>query len=169
MTNCVGGSIIVDAARKNKVKKFIYFQTALCYGLKPQIKPIPLDHPIKPEGSSYAISKTTNELYLELSGLDYVTFRLANVVGPRNLQDGLFLSRLKKGQKCFVTDTSRDFVFVRFSKNSYKGLRWVGNGTYHFSSGEDIKINKLYDEIVKAMKLNHHPKPSASTRTRCVQ
>ena len=67
LTNCVGGSIIVDVA-KNKVKRFIYFQTALCYGLKPLTQPIKLDHPINPKGSSYAISKTTNELYLELSG-----------------------------------------------------------------------------------------------------
>ena len=56
LTNCVGGSIIVDAARKNKVKKFIYFQTALCYGLNPRFG-IPLDHPIKPEGSSYVLKK----------------------------------------------------------------------------------------------------------------
>ena len=81
MTNCVGGSNIVSAAKKFNVKRFVYYQTALCYGLSPQQSPIRLDHPRKPEGSSYAISKTANELYLELSGLDFVTFRLANVIG----------------------------------------------------------------------------------------
>ena len=30
LTNCVGGSNIVDAARKFGVKRFVYFQTALC-------------------------------------------------------------------------------------------------------------------------------------------
>ena len=60
LTNCVGGAILVDAAKKNNVKRFIYFQTALCYGLKPIEQPITLNHPRKPEGSSYAISKTTN-------------------------------------------------------------------------------------------------------------
>ena len=78
LTNCVGGSNIIDAAKRVGVKRFVYFQTALCYGLKPQEQPITLNHPRKPEGSSYAISKTANELYLELSGLDFVTFRLAN-------------------------------------------------------------------------------------------
>ena len=77
LTNCLGGANIVDAAKRHGVSRFVYFQTALCYGLKPLEQPITLNHPHKPEGSSYAISKTTNELYLELSGIDYVTFRLA--------------------------------------------------------------------------------------------
>ena len=85
MTNCVGGANVVDLSLKFNVNRFVYFQTALCYGLKPDISPIPLSHPRRPAGSSYAISKTTNELYIELSGLDFVTFRLANVIGPRNV------------------------------------------------------------------------------------
>ena len=60
LTNCVGGSNIVDAARKFAVKRFVYFQTALCYGLKPMQQPIRLDHPRLPGGSSYAITKTAN-------------------------------------------------------------------------------------------------------------
>ena len=73
LTNCVGGSNIVDAAKKFGVKRFVYFQTSLCYGLKPLHQPIRLDHPRLPGGSSYAITKTANELYLELSGIDFVT------------------------------------------------------------------------------------------------
>ena len=73
LTNCVGGSNVVDAAKKFSVKRFVYFQTSLCYGLKPLQQPIRLDHPRLPGGSSYAITKTTNELYLELSGVNFVT------------------------------------------------------------------------------------------------
>ena len=85
ITNCVGGSNVIDLAKKYDVQRFIYYQTALCYGLKPTKQPIPIDYPRNPAGSSYSISKTTNEYYLELSGLDFVTFRLANVIGPRNV------------------------------------------------------------------------------------
>ena len=63
LTNCVGGSNIIQLSKKFNVKRFIYFQTALCYGLKPNEQPITLDHPRNPEGSSYAITKTTNELF----------------------------------------------------------------------------------------------------------
>ena len=49
LTNCVGGANLVDAAKRFGVGRFIYFQTALCYGLKPLQQPIRLDHPRLPE------------------------------------------------------------------------------------------------------------------------
>ena len=84
LTNCVGGSNVISAAVEHDVKRFIYFQTSLCYGLKPLEQPITLSHPKFPASTSYAITKTANEDFLEIC-LDFVTFRLANVVGPRNV------------------------------------------------------------------------------------
>jgi len=162
LTNCVGGSILVDAAKRNGVKRFIYFQTALCYGLKPIEQPITLNHPRKPEGSSYAISKTANELYIELSGIDYVTFRLANVIGPRNVAGPLpiFFQRLKDGKQCFITKSRRDFVFVKdLAKTVVKACDGVGHGAYHFSSGSDVSVLELYDAVVKAMGISTYPQP----------
>ena len=162
LTNCVGGANIVDASKRNGVKRFIYFQTALCYGLKPQEQPITLNHPRNPEGSSYAISKTANELYLELSGIDFVTFRLANVIGPRNVAGPLpiFYQRLKDGKKCFITKSRRDFVFVKdLARTVVQACDGVGNGAYHFSSGGDVAITELYDAVVKAMGLSEYPEP----------
>ncbi|MBV8157098.1 MAG: NAD-dependent epimerase/dehydratase family protein, partial [Dyella sp.] len=115
LTNCVGGTNLIHAAKANGVGRFIYFQTALCYGVKPLQQPIRLDHPKLPANSSYAISKTVTEDYLEISGIDYVSFRLANVIGPRNVSGPLpiFFDRLTQGKKCFVTKARRDFVFVK--------------------------------------------------------
>ena len=162
LTNCVGGAILVDAAKKHGVKRFIYFQTALCYGLKPLEQPITLNHPRKPEGSSYAISKTANELYIELSGIDFVTFRLANVVGPRNVAGPLpiFYQRLKDGKKCFVTKSRRDFVFVKdLARTVVRACDGTGHGAYHFSSGSDVAVSDLYDAVVKAMEIQPYPEP----------
>ena len=161
LTNCVGGSNIVDAAKKFGVARFIYFQTALCYGLKPLQQPIRLDHPRFPSASSYAISKTANEYYIELSGIDFVTFRLANVVGPRNVAGPLpiFYQRLKDGKQCFVTNARRDFVFVKdLARVVVRAIDGVGHGTYHFSSGKDVAIQELYDAVVTALGINGAPK-----------
>jgi len=160
LTNCVGGSNIVDAAKKFDVRRVVYFQTALCYGLKPTQQPIRLDHPRFPGSSSYAISKTANEYYLELSGVDYVTFRLANVVGPRNVAGPLpiFYQRIKDGKQCFVTEARRDFVFVKdLARVVLQACDGVGQGAYHFSSGKDIAIQELYDAVVNAMDLVEKP------------
>lgn len=162
LTNCVGGANLIQAAKRGKVGRFIYFQTALCYGLKPVQQPIRLDHPKNPASSSYAISKTAAEDYLEISGLDYVTFRLANVVGPRNVSGPLpiFFQRLKHGKRCFVTKARRDFVFVKdLARNVIKAADGTGHGAYHFSSGKDIAIQDLYDAVVSAMELKAYPAP----------
>jgi UDP-glucose 4-epimerase len=162
MTNVVGGVNLIKAAKANNVSRFIYFQTALCYGVKPLQNPIPLDHPKNQANSSYAISKTVTEDYLTISGLDYVTFRLANVIGPRNVSGPLpiFFQRLSEGKKCFVTNARRDFVFVKdLARTVIKATDGKGHGPYHFSSGSDIAIRTLYDAVVKAMRLNKYPEP----------
>jgi nucleoside-diphosphate-sugar epimerase len=162
LTNCVGGSNIVRASVENNVKRFIYFQTALCYGVKPLQQPIQLDHPKFPANSSYAITKTANEDFIEISGLDFVTFRLANVVGPRNVSGPLpiFYQRLKDGKQCFITNSRRDFVFVKdLAKSVLKACDGIGKGAYHFSSGTDISIKELYDAVVTAMGLEVYPEP----------
>jgi nucleoside-diphosphate-sugar epimerase len=162
LTNCVGGSNLIQAAKANGVGRFIYFQTALCYGVKPLQQPIRLDHPKLPANSSYAISKTVTEDYLEISGIDYVSFRLANVIGPRNVSGPLpiFFDRLTQGKKCFVTKARRDFVFVKdLARNVIRAIDGVGHGAYHFSSGGDVAIQELYDAVVTAMELPEHPQP----------
>ncbi len=162
MTNVVGGANIIGASKALKVKRFIYFQTALCYGVKPEEQPITLSHKKNPANSSYAISKTTTEDYLTISGLDYVTFRLANVIGPRNVSGPLpiFFDRLMQKKKCFVTPAKRDFVYVGdLAKAVLKAVDGVGRGAYHFSSGTDIAIKELYDAVVSAMALDNYPEP----------
>lgn len=162
LTNSVGGSNIVQASVSHGVKRFIYFQTSLCYGLKPLEQPITLNHPKFPASTSYAITKTANEDFLEISGLNFVTFRLANVVGPRNVAGPLpiFYQRLKDGKQCFVTKSRRDFVFVKdLARVVLKACDGVGLGAYHFSSGSDVAIEELYNAVVKAMNFSAYPKP----------
>ena len=162
LVNAAGTANVARAAKLNKVQRLIYFQTALCYGTKPIQQPIQLDHPINPVNSSYAISKTAGEHYVQFSGVDWVTFRLANVIGERNVSGPLpiFYGRLAKGQKCFVTTARRDFCYAAdLARVVVKAADGKGGGTYHFSSGKDVAIKELYDAVVKAMKLNHYPEP----------
>jgi UDP-glucose 4-epimerase len=154
-TNVLGTANIVQASRASKVNRLIYFQTALCYGLHPLEQPITLSHPIRSEGSSYAISKTAGEQFVQLSGLDFLSFRLANAYGPRNLSGPLptFYHRLKNDKPCFVMDTRRDFVYVNDLIDVVeKALDGKGErGFYHISSGSDYSIQELFDATVKAI------------------
>jgi UDP-glucose 4-epimerase len=155
LTNVVGTANIVTAAKRLNVQRLIYFQTALCYGLKPLEQPITLQHPIRPGASSYAISKTAGEQYVMLSGLDWISFRLANAYGPRNLSGPLptFYHRLTNDKPCFVMDTRRDFVYV----DDLIGVVLMaikGKGqcdVYHISSGSDFAIKDLFNATVQAL------------------
>jgi UDP-glucose 4-epimerase len=154
-TNVLGTVNTVRAAERLGVRRLIYFQTSLCYGLHPVEQPITLAHPIRPEGSSYAVSKTAGEQYIALSKLDFVSFRLANAYGPRNLSGPLptFYHRLTTGKACFVMDTRRDFIYVRDLVDVVvravdgRGVR----GFYHVSTGSDYSIKELFDAALAAL------------------
>ncbi len=161
-TNVRGMVNLINGAKKVGVQRFVYFQTALIYGVKPEENPVSLSHPRKVDNSSYSISKGAAEDYLVLSGLDYVTFRLANVVGPRNVSGPLpiFFQRLSEGKRCFVTPARRDFVYVGdLVKAVMRAAEGTGHGAYHFSSGGDVAIIELYDAVVKAMGISEYPEP----------
>ncbi|MCZ8109102.1 MAG: NAD-dependent epimerase/dehydratase family protein [Burkholderiales bacterium] len=162
LVNAVGTANIAKASKTHGVSRLVYFQTALCYGTKPLQQPIRLDHPIDPVNSSYAISKTAGEHYVQFSGVEWVTFRLANVIGERNVSGPLpiFYERLSQGKKCFVTPARRDFCYAGdLAKVVVRAADGEGRGTYHFSSGKDVAIRELYDAVVAAMKLNEYPEP----------
>jgi UDP-glucose 4-epimerase len=154
-TNVLGTANIVHAAEGVKVRRLIYFQTALCYGLHPVEQPITLTHPLNPGGSSYAISKTSGEYYISLSNLDFISFRLANAYGPRNLSGPLptFYHRLTTDKPCFVMNTRRDFIYVAdLVAVVIKAIDGKGKkGYYHISSGSDFSIKELFEETVSAM------------------
>jgi UDP-glucose 4-epimerase len=155
LTNVVGTVNVVRAAERLKVGRLIYLQTALGYGLHPIEQPITLNHPLNPGGSSYAISKTAGEEYIFLSSLDYISFRLANAYGPRNLSGPLptFYHRLTNDKPVFVMDTRRDFIYVSDLVDVIslavdgRGRR----GPYHVSSGRDFAIKELFDATIKAL------------------
>jgi len=154
-TNAMGSALVTKAAQAAGSRRLVYLQTALCYGLHPVEQPITLDHPIRPGGSSYAISKTAGEQYIALSGIDYVSFRLANAYGPRNISGPLptFYSRLTSGKPCFVMDTRRDFVYVSDLVDVLvKAIDGAGRtGAYHVSSGGDYSIQELFNATISAM------------------
>ena len=154
MTNALGTVNVVKAAQATGVERLLYFQTALCYGTTPTEQPVTLGHPIRPD-SSYGISKTAGELYIELSGIDFVSFRLANAYGPRNISGPLptFYHRLTEGKGVFVMDTRRDFIYVDDLVDVVMQaiVDGTGHGHYHVSSGSDFSIKELFDATIAAL------------------
>jgi len=151
-TNVLGTIHVAKAALAKGVKRFINFQTALCYG-RPQQIPIPVSHPTAPF-TSYGISKTAGEAYLMQSGLPVVSLRLANTCGPRLAIGPIptFYKRLKAGQNCFCSDTVRDFL----SMNDFLSLMDVvamdesaTTGIFNVSTGEGRSIRDVFEAVAR--------------------
>jgi len=152
LTNSLGTANVIESCKQSGCNRLIYFQTSLCYG-HPQTSPITLNHPIEPT-NSYAISKTAAERYIALSGLNFVSFRLANCFGPRNLSGPIptFYQRLTNNQSCFVVNTRRDFVFINDLVNIVvRAVDGIGSKYYHISTGKDFSIKELYKCVAEAL------------------
>jgi len=122
--NIEGTLNMMEAARQNDIKKFVYASSSSVYG----------DHPVLPkvegqEGnllSPYALTKRVTEeygkLYKKLYGLDTYAMRYFNVFGRRQDPDGAyaavipkFLKLLMNGETCTINGDgkqSRDFTYI---------------------------------------------------------
>jgi len=154
-TNVIGSAIVARAAKAHAVKRLINLQTALCYG-RPQQLPIPPSHPTAPF-TSYGISKTAGEQLMLLSGVPTLSLRIANVTGPRLAIGPIptFYKRLKAGQNCFCSDTSRDFLdmsdFITFMDLAIEPD--AATGVYNVSSGEAHSIKEIFDIVTRYLGL----------------
>jgi UDP-N-acetylglucosamine 4-epimerase len=122
--NIKGTLNMMEAARQQGVKKFVYASSSSVYG----------DHPVLPkkegqEGellSPYALTKMVDEeygkLYKELYGLDTYGLRYFNVFGRRQDPDGAYAAVIPKFIKQLLNDEqptingdgkqSRDFTYI---------------------------------------------------------
>lgn len=122
--NVDGTVAVLEASRKNSIKRFIYTASASCYGLATEF-PTPESAPIRPE-YPYALTKFLGEHcalhWGQIYQLPVLSLRLANVYGPRARTKGaygavfgVFLSQKYHGQPFTIVGDgtqSRDFTFV---------------------------------------------------------
>jgi UDP-glucose 4-epimerase len=121
----VDGTIsVLEAARLNNVKRFVYTASSSCYGI-PEIYPTPENTPIAPM-YPYALTKFVGEEYAmhwcKTYDLPVVSLRLFNVYGPRHRTSGtygavfgVFLAQKLAGKPFTVVgdgSQTRDFTFV---------------------------------------------------------
>jgi UDP-glucose 4-epimerase len=119
------------------------------------------DTPIQPAAplnpnNGYAMTKTVGEHIILNCGLPFVSLRLANVFGPRNLSGAIpaFARNLMNRAPSRITDTKRDFIYVTdLVRVMLKAIDGDQEGVFHVSRMQPISIADLYllmeSEIVK--------------------
>lgn len=135
--NILGSVHVMEAARRNKVKRIIFSSTAAAYGDAADSQlPVKEDEPLQVL-SFYGLSKIGVERYLELYsrsfGLEYVILRFANVYGERQGDSGeggvisIFTRRIAEGKDITIFGDghqTRDFVYAGDIANGiYRALK----------------------------------------------
>lgn len=122
--NFDGTLMLLEAARKANVKRFLFASSAAVYG-NAAIGPIAEDVPLAPQ-TPYAIDKLASEHYIAYYqrsfGMAYTTFRFFNVYGPRQCPlspysgvISIFAASATTGRSLTIYGDglqTRDFVYV---------------------------------------------------------
>jgi len=158
----VDGTIsVLEAARKAKVKKFLYAASSSCYGI-PDIYPTPETAEIRPQ-YPYALAKNLGEQCVLHWGAIYklpvISLRLFNVYGPRARTTGtygavfgVFLAQ-KLANKPFTVvgdgNQTRDFTYVSDVVDAFWSAAdsLVINEIMNVGSSQTYSINRLVEQL----------------------
>jgi UDP-glucose 4-epimerase len=123
-SNAVGTANVIELARINKVKRFIYSSTSSAYGKKailPNIETQASD-PLTPYSTAKVFGENLARVYYNLYGLETVSLRYFNVYGDRQPLKGqyapvigLFLKQHEEGKPLTVVGDGsqrRDFTHI---------------------------------------------------------
>ena len=171
--NVKGHLNMMEAARENKIKKFVYASSSSVYG----------DHPVLPkkegvEGnilSPYALTKKVNEefadLYFRLYGLETVGMRYFNVFGRRQDPNGFYAAVIPKFVKQLINneapqingdgETSRDFTYIdnviEANLKACLAGKEASGQAFNIAYGGRETLNNLYNKLCKLLNKDIRP------------
>ena len=168
--NITGTVNMLEAARQNNVKKFVYASSSSVYGDEPNL--------LKKEGregnllSPYAVSKRSDEewakQYTKHYGLETYGLRYFNVFGRRQDPNGAyaavilkFIKNLLIGEKCVINGDgkqSRDFTYIENVieanlKACITCRKDAAGEAYNIAYGGREYLIDIYYQLVKALNL----------------
>lgn len=172
--NIQGTLNMLEAARQNRVKKFIYASSSSVYGDEPNLP--------KKEGiegnllSPYAVSKRANEewakQYTKHYGLDTYGMRYFNVFGRRQDPDGAYAAVIPKFIKLLMNGEiptingdgkqSRDFTYIEnvieANLKACLASSDAAGEVYNIAYGGREYLIDIYYGLTKALNINIEPK-----------
>lgn len=173
--NITGTLNLLLAAKKNKVRRFVYASSSSVYGdseVLPKVETM-YSNPLSP----YALSKYTAEQYVlqfyHLYGLETVVLRYFNVFGPRQDPHSqyaavipLFISAFKNGKRPVIYGDgkqTRDFTYVSDTVSANilacTADKKACGQAYNIAGGKMISINELFNSI-KSLVVEKYPEVS---------
>ena len=160
--NINGTTVLLEAAKKHRVKKFVFGSSSSVYGNNEKVpfsEDDNVDFPISP----YAATKKAGELichtYYHLYGIDVTCLRYFTVYGPRQRPDlaiHKFAKLIEQGKPIPVYGDGtmmRDFTYIDDIIDGTVAAMQKCDGfqTYNLGHSHPISVNDLIAEIENAL------------------
>ncbi len=172
--------IILDACKKNNVKKIVFVSSGGAIYEHARIIPTKENYPAHPS-SLYGLANLMIEKYIELysknNSLNFTIARLGNAYGPGQWGSGFIpatiIKMLKKEKSIMYGkgDQTRDFIYIDDAVEALMILAKKGsNEIYNVASGKETSLNDVFALLknllgvyVKPLYKNpHHPETPKS-------
>ena len=161
--NCVGTTVMLQAARNACVRRFVYSSTSSGYGNNPapSVETQP-DDCLNPYSASKVAAEKFCKMYTDLYGLDTVCLRYFNVFGERSPTRGqyapvigIFERQKEAGEPLTIVgdgSQKRDFVYVGdVARANYLAsimpLKGHNGEVFNVGSGKNYSIQEIADLI----------------------
>ena len=161
--NCVGTTVMLQAAREEGVKRFVYSSTSSGYGNNPppSVETQP-DDCLNPYSASKIAAEKFCKMYYELYGVPTVSLRYFNVFGERSPTKGQYapVGGIFERQKAagepltIVGDGSqrRDFIYVKdVARANYLAavmpLKGCFGEVFNVGSAKNYSVQEIADAI----------------------
>jgi UDP-glucuronate 4-epimerase len=170
--NVEGTVNLLEAARKNNIKNFIFGSSSSVYGINskvPYTEKDPVEQPISP----YAATKRAGELicftYNHLYGMNISSLRFFTVYGPRQRPEMAihkFTQLIDEGKEIEVYGdgtTKRDYTYITDIIDGITATmkKNRGNNIYNLGNSSTVELNQLIklieDELGKKAKIRKMP------------
>ncbi len=165
-SNIEGTYNILEATKKNNIKRLIHTSTSEVYGTA-QFSPINENHPINPQ-SPYAATKVSADSlcisYYKSFNLPVTIIRPFNTFGPRQSSRAVISTIISQllldNKKLYIgnINTKRDFTYVTDTVDGFiKALnckKKIDGETINLGTGKTISIKDVIKKICKILKIN---------------
>jgi UDP-glucose 4-epimerase len=157
--NVIGTFNMLDAARQNAVKKFIFASSGASIGeCAPPIHEEMIPHPVSPYGASKLAGEGYCSAYYHIFGIDTAVLRFSNVYGPssnhKNSVVAKFIRQAIKGETLEIYGDgrqTRDFIYIQDLIEAIilaVKIDCAGGETFQIATSIETTLGKLTDELI---------------------
>ena len=172
--NVTGFLTMLDAARKARVKRFVYASSSAVYGDEPGLPKVEakIGQPLSPYAGTKLINEVYAQTYAKAYGCESIGLRYFNVFGPRQDPAGAYAAVIPKWIAALLRkepvqingdgETSRDFCFVANVVQANLLAATTANPdavnqAYNIAVGERTTLNELFQLLQSGLR---HRDPS---------